>query len=371
MRYDYEPNRDDRTDNSRFRAVFIFIIALVVIGGGIYYFILPHTGTGSKNGAAVPPSANGPKTEGAAGDAKASAEGPKNPAGSTAPAPTGDTTNPTDATGSGTPPMTEQPPRTASGTDAPADGRSDLPGNDEAPAPAPTEYPQKGKPWAGDPRSEQPSASDKPAAAPQPPTDPAASSEIIVVQAGESLGRIAQKYHTTVEALRHYNKLKKDVIFVGQRLRVMPGPWRITVVQKQKVLKLERLRGGKWSEFAGFSVGLGRMASTPNAQFVISTRLRHPDWYTPDGRIYRYGDRENQLGDYFLKLATSGKPDKPLLGYGIHGTPDEKSVGKNWSNGCIRMRNCDVEILYYLVPSGTPVKIVPGADEPRKTEIEP
>ena len=64
------------------------------------------------------------------------------------------------------------------------------------------------------------------------------------------------------------------------------------------------------------------------------------------------------LGDYFLKLAPTGTPDKPLLGYGIHGTRDDASVTKSQSNGCIRMHNADVETLYRIVPSRTPVEIV-------------
>ena len=110
------------------------------------------------------------------------------------------------------------------------------------------------------------------------------------------------------------------------------------------------------------------LSAPPEADFAISTRLRHPDWYAPDGRIFRYGDAGNQLGDYFLKLASVGNPDKPLRGFGIHGTGDDATVGRNWSNGCVRMHNRDVELLYYLVPSGTPVRIVPGAGETGKAE---
>ena len=37
--------------------------------------------------------------------------------------------------------------------------------------------------------------------------------------------------------------------------------------------------------------------------------------------------------------------------------PDETTVTRSLSNGCIRMRNKDVEKLYCLVPSGVPVVI--------------
>ena len=99
------------------------------------------------------------------------------------------------------------------------------------------------------------------------------------------------------------------------------------------------------------------MGKTPTADFAISARLRHPDWYLPDGRVFKYGDSENQLGDYFLKLAPVSAPGRPLLGYGIHGAKDENSVGRSLSSGCVRMRNADVEALYYLVPPGTRVSV--------------
>jgi lipoprotein-anchoring transpeptidase ErfK/SrfK len=59
-----------------------------------------------------------------------------------------------------------------------------------------------------------------------------------------------------------------------------------------------------------------------------------------------------------LKLAPASAPGRPLLGYGIHGAKDESTVGRSLSNGCIRMRNADVENLYYLVPAGCRVNIV-------------
>ncbi len=48
-----------------------------------------------------------------------------------------------------------------------------------------------------------------------------------------------------------------------------------------------------------------------------------------------------------------------LRGYGIHGTNDPSSIGKNASNGCVRMFNEDVEALFDIVPVGTVVRILP------------
>jgi hypothetical protein len=42
----------------------------------------------------------------------------------------------------------------------------------------------------------------------------------------------------------------------------------------------------------------------------------------------------------------------------IHGTNEEKTIGRPASFGCIRMRSSDVTALYNQLPLGTPVEIV-------------
>ena len=44
--------------------------------------------------------------------------------------------------------------------------------------------------------------------------------------------------------------------------------------------------------------------------------------------------------------------------YGIHGTNNPSSIGKDVSNGCVRMYNKDVEEVYDLVTIGSPVQII-------------
>ena len=179
-------------------------------------------------------------------------------------------------------------------------------------------------------------------------------SVVYTVAPGDSLGLIARKNQTTVAAVAKANKLKQTgLIRIGQKLALLPGKWRITVSKSKRLLLLRR----NDKIFAGFDVGIGRFGKTPSADFVIAERLKHPVYRTGDGRVFKYGENGNQLGDYFLKLAAVGNPKRPLLGYGIHGTPDETTVTRSLSNGCIRMRNIDVEKLYYLLPAGVPVEI--------------
>jgi hypothetical protein len=54
------------------------------------------------------------------------------------------------------------------------------------------------------------------------------------------------------------------------------------------------------------------------------------------------------LGKYRLDLGD---------GYMLHGTPYDKSIGRNVTHGCIRLRDADIEWLYRHVPVGTAVQI--------------
>jgi lipoprotein-anchoring transpeptidase ErfK/SrfK len=60
-------------------------------------------------------------------------------------------------------------------------------------------------------------------------------------------------------------------------------------------------------------------------------------------------------------LWLNGAESKTANAYGrfiyIHGTPEERLIGRPASYGCIRMRSMDVIDLYNRVPVGTPVRV--------------
>ncbi len=106
----------------------------------------------------------------------------------------------------------------------------------------------------------------------------------------------------------------------------------------------------------GFPVGIGADDSTPEGEFEIETKIIRPAWYNQvEGRKIPYGDPANPLGTRWLGFRDT--PD--AQGYGIHGTSDPSTVGKDVSRGCIRLKNRDVELLFEWVPRGTRVRIVP------------
>ena len=171
---------------------------------------------------------------------------------------------------------------------------------------------------------------------------------IYIVQSGDSLIKIARKYSTSAGFIKRINNLKTDALHIGQRLKIVSGTWEI-FVYKSKFLLDVYLNGQFVKEYP---VSTGMYDKTPEGEFVISVKQVNPTWYSPEG-VIPYGDPRNLLGTRWLGFKEKGD----ITGYGIHGTIDESSIGKEASNGCIRMHNRDAEELYDMVPEGTKVFI--------------
>jgi lipoprotein-anchoring transpeptidase ErfK/SrfK/predicted negative regulator of RcsB-dependent stress response len=168
------------------------------------------------------------------------------------------------------------------------------------------------------------------------------------VGAGDSLQSIAKRAGTTVELLRQMNGKDpgRDTLRVGDRLKVCAQQFSIVVDKSDNTLLL--LADDRPAKL--YSVGTGKKGSTPTGDFRITLKQEKPEWFRPGGGVIPYGDPGNLLGTRWMAI------DAP--GYGIHGTWEPETIGKQLSAGCVRMLNSDVEELYTIVPVGTPVKIV-------------
>ncbi len=165
------------------------------------------------------------------------------------------------------------------------------------------------------------------------------------VATGDSLGKLAQKFGTTVELIKRSNNLTRDLIRVGDRLRIYQGHFAVAVNKTTNQLRLTD--GGKF--FKRYHVGTGEYSKTPIGEFQITSRIANPPWWRSDGKTIPYGDPENILGTHWLGINVPG--------YGIHGTWDTNSIGKQATAGCIRLLNDNVAELYAILPVGTAVVI--------------
>lgn len=96
------------------------------------------------------------------------------------------------------------------------------------------------------------------------------------------------------------------------------------------------------------NVAVGKPATpTPPGRFFVDVWLPNP------GRPY---------GSFMLSISGFSDVLKNFAGgrgqLALHGWSDTSVMGKNVSNGCVRMRNQDIEQLAKLAPLGTPIEIV-------------
>lgn len=83
--------------------------------------------------------------------------------------------------------------------------------------------------------------------------------------------------------------------------------------------------------------------------------LGKPSTPTPRGSFRIINKQINPGGPYGARWLGLNAPQG---GIGIHGTNNPSSIGRNVSNGCIRMHNNAVIELSNIVPVGTAVKII-------------
>jgi lipoprotein-anchoring transpeptidase ErfK/SrfK len=105
-----------------------------------------------------------------------------------------------------------------------------------------------------------------------------------------------------------------------------------------------------------FGVATGQAVyPTPLGKFQIIVKWKNPWWYPP-ASPWAKGEKPvppgpgNPLGTRWMGLSAPG--------VGIHGTPQDGSIGYSLSHGCIRMHIPQAEWLFDHVDVGTPVYIV-------------
>ena len=164
-----------------------------------------------------------------------------------------------------------------------------------------------------------------------------------VVQEGERLEVIAKKYQLSWEYLAKLNRTSPKRIQVGQKLKVMKGPFGAVVDLKDFTLTVH-LHGYYVKRY---DVGIGKDSSSPVGKFTVLNKIENPQ-YTDDrtGKVINGDDPANPLGERWIDLGNS---------YGIHGTIDPDSIGKAESRGCIRLRDNDIVEVYDFLVKGSEV----------------
>jgi len=163
---------------------------------------------------------------------------------------------------------------------------------------------------------------------------------------GDSLGKLARKYNTTTQLIKRANNIKSDVIRTGETLRIWTAPFNILVNKSQNVLFLKT--GEEILKI--YHVSTGKDNITPVGTFKIATKIENPVWYRNGGAPIPSESPENELGTRWMGFDTDSH-------YGIHGTLHPDQIGQQVTEGCVRLKNTDVEELFDIIPAGTKVVI--------------
>ncbi len=167
--------------------------------------------------------------------------------------------------------------------------------------------------------------------------------EVVV---GDTLGKIARQYNVTMDMIRIPNAMTRDVVRVGQKLRIWTGKFTVNVSKSQNVLILK----SDEDILKVYSVSTGANNSTPIGTFKIVNKIENPVWYKDTGAVIPPESPDNALGSRWMGF--------DIKGYGIHGTLQPDKIGQQVTAGCVRMRNPEVEELYKILPYNTEVTIV-------------
>lgn len=169
------------------------------------------------------------------------------------------------------------------------------------------------------------------------------------VYSGKKSGFYDAATEKAVRKLQAKYGLEVDGIVGGNVLNALSGQ----LVVDLSDLKLYVYRDGKLVK--SYSVAAGSSAyPTPTGSYVVTSKIMNPTWYPPNSDWAKDAEPippgiANPLGTRWIGTSAPG--------VGIHGTPDDSSIGTYASHGCIRMHIWEVEDVYERVVIGMPVII--------------
>jgi LysM repeat protein len=183
------------------------------------------------------------------------------------------------------------------------------------------------------------------------------------VKPGDRMKKIAANYDLTWQFLATINGLSDPrKMQAGVSLKVIKGPFNVVVNKGAFTmdLYLGSTPGKPGSMYVrSYPVGLGRADSTPSGTWMAGIKAKDPVYYSPRGEgVIPADDPKNPLGHRWISLIGMDGHAVGQQSYGIHGTIDPDSIGKQASMGCIRMHNEDVEVVFDLLAEGKSLVIV-------------
>ena len=182
--------------------------------------------------------------------------------------------------------------------------------------------------------------------------------DAVTVQSAREMVISAKQHAIPWESVCRINGVSDRKLRPGQTLKVPNGPFHAVVDKSDFRLDiyLGALPGESGALFiTSLPVGLGMDDSTPTGLWSVTPggKTRNPHWTNPrTNETFEGNDPKNPLGGYWIALRGEDGEAVGKTSYGIHGTIEPESVGRQASMGCVRLRQEDVALLYDLLTDG-------------------
>ncbi len=192
------------------------------------------------------------------------------------------------------------------------------------------------------------------------------------VKYGDMLSKIvdAQDLKVPYKLLMLINDIKDArSLQAGHRLKLVRGPFHAVISKSRHTMDIYLHRQGLEKLFIKrIKVGLGVNGATPIGSWRIAPgeKLHRPIWYPAPNSSHKGPVRPDEpdyaFGDKALWIGLEGTDDntKMLSDYGLHSTNDQASIGKDESEGCIRLGDEDIDFVNAILAEvASTVEIVP------------
>jgi L,D-transpeptidase ErfK/SrfK len=184
-----------------------------------------------------------------------------------------------------------------------------------------------------------------------------------LVEAGDTLLDVAARNRLGFERLARMNPgvdawipEPGTIVRLPTRHVLPDGPRRGLVVNIPEMQLYDFSRAGAPEVFA---VAIGdEMDPSLVGEFRVGVKRERPAWHVPKAILAEKPDLppvvppgpDNPLGEHWMTIGTTS--------YGIHGTNNRWSIGREATHGCLRLYNEDIARLYARTPVGTRIRIV-------------
>ena len=167
---------------------------------------------------------------------------------------------------------------------------------------------------------------------------------------GEILGAISDKYKVPYQLLMQVNNISDPrSLQAGQNIKVINGPFHAKVYRSTFTMDIYLQN----TFVRSFIVGLGLPGKeTPTGIWRVAAngKMEKPIWKNPiDGRIYYPEDPDYPLGSRWIGLEGLEGQAEGREGFAIHGTKEPNQLGTQGSQGCIRLENGNVVLVYNML----------------------